>query len=94
MINQIGLMRDEQNVILGPSMMKLLLHDFAARCPAHEWLDTATEQYRPYNWSAGHGRTRLFHPWVRVPEGGWSSSDVSVSHVVRPGLYWTRVSHL
>ena len=34
--------------------------------------------------SAGLGRTRLFHPWGREPEGGWSGSDVSVSHVVGP----------
>ena len=26
--------------------------------------------------------------------GGWSGSDVSVSHIVRPGLSWTQVSHL
>ena len=45
--------------------------------------------------SAGLGRTRLFHPWAHEPEGGWSGSDVSVSHVVRPrqgsgfeGLGW------
>ena len=44
--------------------------------------------------SAGLGRTRLFHPWGREPEVGWSGSDVSVSHVVRPGLSWTQVSHL
>ena len=44
--------------------------------------------------SAGLGRTRLFHPWGREPEGGWSGSDVSMSHVVRPGLSWTQVSHL
>ena len=25
---------------------------------------------------------RLCHPWGREPEGGWSGSDVSVSHVV------------
>ena len=36
----------------------------------------------PYR-SAGLGRTWLFHPWGREPEGGWSGSDVSVSHVVR-----------
>ena len=36
--------------------------------------------------SAGLGRTRIFHPWGREPEGGWSGSDVSVSHVVRSGL--------
>ena len=34
--------------------------------------------------SAGLGRTRLFHPWGCEPEGGWSGSDVSVSHIVRP----------
>ena len=44
--------------------------------------------------SAGLGRTRLFHPWGREPEGGWSGSDVFVSHVVRPRLSWTQVSHL
>ena len=26
--------------------------------------------------SAGLGRTRLFHPWVREPEGGWPASGV------------------
>ena len=25
---------------------------------------------------------------------GGTGSDVSVSHVVRPGLYWTQVDHL
>ena len=44
--------------------------------------------------NAGLGRTRLFHPWRRKPEEGWSGSDVSVSHVVRQGLSWTQVSHL
>ena len=48
-----------------------------------------------YNRSAGLGRTRLFYPWAHEPEGGWSGSDVSLSHVVRPrqgsgfeGLGW------
>ena len=44
--------------------------------------------------SAGLGRTRLFHPWGREPEGGWVGLRRSVSHVVRPGLSWTQVSHL
>ena len=41
------------------------------------------------------GRTQLFHPWGHEPGGGWSGSDVSVSHFVRPrqgsvfeGLGW------
>ena len=46
------------------------------------------------NRSAGLGRTQFFHPWGRVPEGGWSGSDVSMSHVVRPGRSWTQVGHL
>ena len=29
-----------------------------------------------------------------VSQRGGSGSDVSVSHVVRPGLSWTQVSHL
>ena len=28
-----------------------------------------------YYRNAGLGRTRLFHPWGREPEGGWSGSD-------------------
>ena len=36
--------------------------------------------------SAGLGRTRLFHPWGREPEGGWVGLRRSVSHVVRSGL--------
>ena len=45
--------------------------------------------------SAGLGRTRLFHPWAREPEGGVVRRLRSVSHVVRPrrgsgfeGLGW------
>ena len=34
------------------------------------------------NRSAGLGRTRLFHPWGREPEGGVVRPRRSVSHVV------------
>ena len=35
-----------------------------------------------------------FIPVRTSQKGRWSGSDVSVSHVARPGLSWTQLSHL
>ena len=56
------------------------------------FLVSATGEYARYR-SVGLGRTRSFHSWGREPQGPLGS-NVSASHIVRPGPSWTRVSQL